>query len=219
MSAEDSELAKAIVEFTGAFEVVFGEDWEYTRYMLDDSRDRFVPPGTTFINPTGVPLDQCNWGARAALLRAYQRLLTAMASHDLKPSLPVPGKYYTYEWPKASLGFTDTWFTLGVLTQEELREFETEFETSSDKNPEHYRYRAFRGFLQRNRPLSPARCDALYELGDSDPDITMGGSMMADILRLPECPPEVIEKARVSPRKYLVKIAERRSPRTTPPDT
>jgi len=111
---------------------------------------------------------------------------------------------------RAILGFTDQWFSLGVMTDAILQEHIVVYESSDDQNSEHYRYGAFRRYLREHRPLSADMVDALYELGEADPDGAMGGSMMADILYLRECPESIFEKAAASDRKHLIKIVERR---------
>jgi hypothetical protein len=119
---------------------------------------------------------------------------------------------------KRLLEITDAWFTLGLITEQDLPLYGAEFETSGDKNSEHYRYGAFRLYLSQNRPLAPSMSEALYELGAADPDRAMGGAMMADILHLPECPPEVVKKARQSGIRHLIKLAGHKetAPRNAP---
>jgi len=107
------------------------------------------------------------------------------------------------------LGFTPEWIDLGVVTEEQIAEAVAAFEQSDDKNPEHYRYKAFRDYLAAHRPLPDEMAAALYDLGDRDPDYSMGGAMMGDIVRLKECPIEVLEKAAISERRHLVKLAAR----------
>jgi hypothetical protein len=107
------------------------------------------------------------------------------------------------------LGFTRAWFALGVVNDAVLDRQRAEWEKGQDGNPEHYRYGAFREFLAAHRPLAPDLAAALYELGAADPDWLMGGAIMADLARLPECPPAVLEAALASGRKHLVRIVER----------
>ncbi len=111
---------------------------------------------------------------------------------------------------KNLLGFTEQWFSLGILTENGLQNYGTTYETSADKNTEHYRYGAFRWYLKEHRPLSEAIAEALYELGASDPDSAMGEAIMADIVELPECPDSVSAKALFSGRKHLIRITNRR---------
>jgi len=40
-------------------------------------------------------------------------------------------------------GYTDDWLRLGVVTHADLQQQLAEFDTSDDKNTEHYRCRAF----------------------------------------------------------------------------
>jgi hypothetical protein len=111
--------------------------------------------------------------------------------------------------PASSLGFTDRWLALGVVTREQIEALGGEFGSSSDKNPEHYRYGAFRDYLAAHRPLPPAVAEALYSLGEADPDRGMGGAMMVDIACLPECPPAVRDRALASGERGLVAAARR----------
>ncbi len=111
---------------------------------------------------------------------------------------------------KTILGFSDLWLVLGVVTEENLLLSAAEYEISNDKSSEHYRYGAFRWYLRQHCPLADSEAEAPYELGNTDPNYSMGGAMMADLVDLPECPPSVGAKALVSDRKHLVRKAERK---------
>ena len=105
--------------------------------------------------------------------------------------------------------FTAAWHALGILTPARLAELEQLWAQGEDRNPEHYRWHAFRSFLQERRPLSPELAVALYELGATEADVAMGASIMHQIAALPECPDVVLERARASGRKHLIKAASR----------
>jgi len=79
-----------------------------------------------------------------------------------------------------------------------------------DPRPEHYRWRAFSRFLAARDSLSPHLAEQLYALGSADPDSSMGGSMMAAILRRKDCPAELLHAALASNRPYLQRIAAKR---------
>lgn len=111
---------------------------------------------------------------------------------------------------KAVLEFSDRWFELGLLTEDKLDALGREFDTSDDKNTEHYRYATFRSFLASHQPLSPSEAEALYELGEQDPDPCMGGAMMHDIVDLPECPASVLHRAAGSGQNHLVQLVRRK---------
>lgn len=93
----DAELQRALSEFTGAFAVVFGEDWAYSKELLRFDMDTIVPPDGTFVAP-GNDIDRVNWGARAALLKSYERLLMIMEERGMQPLLPVRDNYFVYSW-------------------------------------------------------------------------------------------------------------------------
>lgn len=102
------------------------------------------------------------------------------------------------------LQFSDQWLRLGLLNEDDLCALGQEYKASDDKSTEHYRYRVFRNYLDSHRPLSPAIADALYELGKEDPDQGVGRAMMREIVRLKECPDNVLEKASASGENHLV---------------
>jgi hypothetical protein len=47
-------------------------------------------------------------------------------------------------------------------------------------------------------------------LGQADPDIGMGGAIMCDIIGLPECPTDVLEKALASGEQHLIKLVKKK---------
>ena len=92
-------LEEALEEFVGAFEVVFDEEWSYGRDHMVHNMDRIIPADGTFLQPTQDPA-RVNWGSRAAMLQAYQRLRALMKEHGLEPSRPVRDAYYAYSWDR-----------------------------------------------------------------------------------------------------------------------
>ena len=109
----------------------------------------------------------------------------------------------------AHFQFTAPWYTLGIVTPERLTRLRARWEEGEDRSPEHYRWQAFKEFLGERRPLAPTLATALYDLGAVDPDFAMGESVMHEIAALAECPRDVLERARQSGRKHLVKAATR----------
>lgn len=108
------------------------------------------------------------------------------------------------------LGYTEDWFLLGVIDNHLLEQQRNEWDAGLDTNPEHYRYSSFRRFLAARRPLTADLATALFSLGSQDHDMAMGGTIMADIIRLPECPQSVLDKAIGTGQKHLQKIVKRR---------
>jgi hypothetical protein len=109
-----------------------------------------------------------------------------------------------------SFGFTTQWFSLGIVSEPLLAQIRARWDMGEDRNPEHYRYCAFKEFLAARRPLAPELVAALFELGATDPDQAMGGAMMADVVRLSECPANVLNAALESGRKHLARLVESR---------
>ena len=64
-----------------------------------------------------------------------------------------------------------------------------------DPHDEHWRWRAFTGFMNQNPDLSEQHCAALLDLGANDPDFSMEASIMLAVLKRPECPSVLGERA------------------------
>jgi hypothetical protein len=126
--------------------------------------------------------------------------------------------------------FSKTWVDLRIITpavleelkkthEEEMEELRQEYENDGTLeeyswrfslfDDEHQRWRAFTKFLERNKNLPPETIKTLYELGASDSDDMMGGSMMQKLLYRKDCPLELLEIALQSDRNFLVKSANR----------
>jgi len=71
-STRDTELERLAARFVGAFEHVFGADWDHTRACLR-TPEIYVDPALTFINP-GQFDEADNWCSRLGLLEAYRCL-------------------------------------------------------------------------------------------------------------------------------------------------
>lgn len=96
----DEQLKIALTRFTGAFELLFHEDWDYTLAQLQHHADRTVAGGT-FLRP-GPESRIVNWGAVECFYRAYEQLEVAMRINALYPNLPEPDDWYQFGWPDES---------------------------------------------------------------------------------------------------------------------
>lgn len=105
--------------------------------------------------------------------------------------------------------FTDNWVNLGIITPEVLEELKIINKEETSFNDEHQRWRAFMMFWERNKNLSLEIMKALYELGSTDRDEMMGGSMMRALLNRNDCPLEILESASKSDKEFLKKAANR----------
>lgn len=104
-------------------------------------------------------------------------------------------------------GFSEAWFSLNVVSADKLAPMEERFLSGDDKHLEHYRWQAFTEFVRANRPLNSSQALGLWQLGEMDKDISLGGAMMAELLRLEECQGDLVQLALSSNRLHLVKIA------------
>lgn len=68
------------------------------------------------------------------------------------------------------LGYGAAWLEAGVVTEASIRAQYAAFETSDDKNQEHYRHGAFMAFLERTTRLSDLQLDQILALRDEGPD-------------------------------------------------
>ena len=109
-----------------------------------------------------------------------------------------------------TLQFSQQWIDLGIITPEKLKQIEAKWVTGEDTNTEHYRWGAFLDFIKSKEILDEDTAKALYDFGANDPDIAMGGSIMAEILWRKDCPRNLLESAVNSERKFLRKIANER---------
>ena len=107
-------------------------------------------------------------------------------------------------------GFTEAWYRLGVVTPARHETLRTEWARGEDRNPEHYRWRAFLAFVAERRPLAPEMAAALYQLGAADSDRAMGEAMMHRVVELPECPANILAEAAASGIRHLAQAVERR---------
>jgi hypothetical protein len=58
--------------------------------------------------------------------------------------------------------------------------------------------------------LNEETANALYELGKNDPDVIMGSSMMAHVLRHKNCPKSLLQRGAKSEKRFLQKIADQK---------
>jgi hypothetical protein len=105
------------------------------------------------------------------------------------------------------LEFSQEWIDLGIITPAKLKQLETLWTTREDVNTEHYRWGAFLDFIKSKVLLDAETANALYELGENDPDAAMGGSIMAHVLRHKNCPKSLLQRGVKSEKRFLQKIA------------
>ena len=105
------------------------------------------------------------------------------------------------------LEFSQEWIDLGIITADSLNQIVEEWISSDDRCPEHYRWRSFLAFVESQDSLDEITARRLYNLGASDRDVSMGGSIMAQILLRKDCPLDLLRVAAGSEEKFLRKIA------------
>ncbi len=105
----------------------------------------------------------------------------------------------------AHFEFTEAWAEMGILTSAVLDDLWARWAEGNDRNLEHYRWSAFRWFLQANTTLTTAQFDRLWELGCADTDQTMGCSMLFELIQRRDCPKALLEQAALSQHTALIR--------------
>jgi hypothetical protein len=101
---------------------------------------------------------------------------------------------------RAHLKFGPRWFALGIIDEEALALTIRNFRASRDDGDEHWRYGAFKWFLNQHPRLTGEQCEGLFELGAEDPHWAMGQSIMLEVLDRPECPGSLRVRAATHPK-------------------
>lgn len=112
------------------------------------------------------------------------------------------------------LDYTSKWIDLGIVTRESIAEDSSEIAKGTDPHPEHYRWRAFKAFMDGLASMDGSLAEGLFQLGERDPDYSMGGSMMVAILYRSDCPSALLIRALQSDRRHIFRIARKRLHKT-----
>lgn len=107
--------------------------------------------------------------------------------------------------------FPPTWFAAGLVNAESAADFARFAAAESNRSVNHWRWLAFRDYVEENGPLSATMCAAVFLLGEAEPDAALGTAMMCSVLYQRHCPRDVSEAAADSER-MAVRRAARRSP-------
>jgi hypothetical protein len=99
--------------------------------------------------------------------------------------------------------YSDDRTALGIVSSAEVAEDALELARGEDPNPEHYRWRRFVKFVHDRPTIDAALATSLYELGERDPDRSVGESIMSTVIRREDCPRQLHEKAMLSSSKHL----------------
>ena len=93
------------------------------------------------------------------------------------------------------LQFSQEWIDLGIITIENFASVKKEYMKGEDHRTEHYRWGAYRSFIETNDFIPQEKLYILYKLGKNDPDYSMGRAIMFDIIKRLDCPQELIDAA------------------------
>jgi hypothetical protein len=90
-----------------------------------------------------------------------------------------------------TLGMSEKWLSVELVSEEKLGELYLEFTYSEDKNSEHYRWKVFKVFLQFHKK-NPKILSDLFKIACEDPDFGLQSAMIFEIISLRDCPIEII---------------------------
>jgi hypothetical protein len=110
----------------------------------------------------------------------------------------------------ARLGFSDRWIELGIIRLDELDQLKKEYGEKIDKDKGHFRWGVYERYKIKMR-AEPESVDmeAIYRLGESDPDQGVGGAIMTSVLWRDDCPLWLLEEATHSEWGHVSRTAVR----------
>lgn len=107
-----------------------------------------------------------------------------------------------------TFGFTPAWFASGVVTAASAAEFAAYAATDPTKLARYWRWMAFRDYTEEHVPLTEAECRALFRLGESEADASLGSAMMCCVLYQSACPPDVRDEAARSTHPAVQRVVK-----------
>lgn len=96
--------------------------------------------------------------------------------------------------------FPPTWFAAGVVNPESAADFARYATQAPERLTRHWRWAAFRDWSEEREFLTAEQCQAVYTLGEADPDVNLGTALMCHVLYQRLCPPDVRDLAKKSAR-------------------
>jgi hypothetical protein len=107
------------------------------------------------------------------------------------------------------LQFSQKWIELGLLSAVRFELIKHEYLTGEDAHAEHYRWNIFREFVTDNDFISEETFLEIYQLGEDDPDYSMGRAMRFDLIKRLDCPTSILEIALNGTDPVLAKHASK----------
>src|SRR5438067_2402948 len=92
------------------------------------------------------------------------------------------------------LGYSPLWLDYGLLDEDLLRKQSKQYDTSDDKNAEHYRYVAFRAVLTKNATLDDELLDKYIRLAQLDRDSSMAQAALILLVVQPSLTEEQLDR-------------------------
>ncbi len=97
-----------------------------------------------------------------------------------------------------NIPFPASWFAAGLVNAETVADF-TRYAAAEPECPSrHWKWLAFRDYVEENGPLSAEMCRAVYQLGEAEQDANLGTAMMCGAVYQRACPADVLDQARTA---------------------
>lgn len=108
------------------------------------------------------------------------------------------------------LTFPPSWFAAGIVTAESAADFARLAAAAPSRPERHWRWLAFRDYVEETGPLSADVCRAVFRLGLPEPDANLGTAIMCGAVYQRACPADVLAAAAASDRPAVRRAATRR---------
>ena len=81
------------------------------------------------------------------------------------------------------IGIDPSWIEFGIIGVDRLANLVEAFNSSEDKNTEHYRWKVFKEYSQGNQYLSPKKILKLFGIIQLDADSVLRAAMIIEIIK------------------------------------
>ena len=99
--------------------------------------------------------------------------------------------------------YTKKWLEYEILTKDYLEKQIEEFEKGEDDNLEHYRYKAFINWMNRQDVITQENFNNIIEIIEKDSDFSISKAMLFDLKHSDKLNIEQEEKVQTTLMKYL----------------
>ena len=81
------------------------------------------------------------------------------------------------------LGIDPSWIKFGIIGIDQLANLLEAFNSSEDKNTEHYRWKVFKEYSEGNQCLPPEKILKLFSIIQLDADLVLRAAMIIEVIK------------------------------------